>query len=244
MTEVPQRTDQVQPSLPLDDIDRDDGARADVLANVVTEATAEKPEVSLTPEEIVAIVEDSVYDTRSHISGRERDSGSIPVDSMRTCPIDIKLAAKFLDQGILERLAVVHSSNISFGRVKPDSQRNEEPIVGLMYTTLNRGEPYAKDRSKNYYYRNSMGGSGNFFQFNLFVPKSTADRVLSAIEYDPATIRQIGDVLMSREYSEEEWDKVKPPFEAWRGENGGVERLAIVSDTEAGPEDAQILEFK
>ncbi len=241
MSEVPQPTDQMQPQQPIDD--GDEHAQAVTAAKAIVEETIDTPEASLSPEEIAAIVDDSVYHTQSHINGRSRQSGNVTVDSMRVKYVDDKLAGRFLDEGVLEKLVVETAETIPFSRAKPDSTHGDEPITMLSYSTMNRGDPYMRTRGKYYHYPNSLGGAGSFFQFNLFLPKSVADEVVAHVPRDPSIIRQLGDEIMSRDYSEEEWAKVRPPFEQWQEENDGIARLAITRGLDEGPENAQIVEF-
>lgn len=221
----------------------DEETQAVVAAKAIIEGATDTNEALLSHEAVVAVINNSVYDTRCHIKSKERYGGNVSVDSMRVRPVGEKLAGEFLDQGILEKVAIEASKGIPFSRVKPGSEHGDESIVMLAYSTLNRGGNYMKNRGRHYNYTNSMGGAGNVFQYNLFLPQSVADDILARARTEPRIMRQLGDEIMMREYSQDEWNKVRPPFDNWREINDGVERLAIVEGLDGRPEEAKVIEF-
>jgi hypothetical protein len=84
--------------------------------------------------------------------------------------------------------------------------------------------------------------------------ESDARELMSAVQQDPTLGRQLADVMIMNPDALNDatragyaptlhWDAYRPPYEQWREQNGGFERLALRTASSQGPDEAQILEF-
>jgi hypothetical protein len=127
---------------------------------------------------------------------------------------------------------------------------DNEPVTLLQYAVLSD----VKGSSKYFYPEFPKTGAGRKSSLSLTVllKQSDAACITAAVQQDPMFARQMVEAMITRDDLYDgyktlgpatTWEDHKPPYEQWREQNGGWERLAIRPDNNQGIKESQIITF-
>lgn len=132
-----------------------------------------------------------------------------------------------------------------------------EPLAVVEYSTLSGKGRYPYDRYSDPKILPERRGGQTSLRWVMVLPESTAAELRTAIIEDPDLVRLMSEAIvtnpdargiLSREDSpnpitRELWERSRPPYEAWKDINGGVERIALRDGRSQPANEARILEF-
>jgi hypothetical protein len=132
------------------------------------------------------------------------------------------------EKGIFESITMVPISGSYFGELsKKPSKFSQEDAMQILYETA----------PSNWMH-------GNFLRLGMVLPKTETTKLMETVEKHPAVMREIADRLMREKFkSKEGWEKCKPPYEAVKVANGGVNKMLLRTDIGTDIDQCSVLEF-
>jgi len=141
-----------------------------------------------------------------------------------------------LDEVVRFRPVIVNGGSPTYRNFDPTSPYAKEKTVAVSYDEIGQRRPgYATNRD-------ALGRPGVSVNAVLFMPESKAKELYDAVHQDPTLIREMVEygALHNLELDKDKWNtQLRPRYDEWREQNGGVARMAI------GPMDgqAEIVDF-
>jgi hypothetical protein len=172
----------------------------------------------------------------------------------------------FSEKGVSEVVTVVPMNSLTQdGEAGYQARRGLATKFGsknyiMMYKTMTRSGPFNDAQQEQY------GRPGRYATFNVILTHEEVEPLLAQIQERPEIVRDIMDRLASsgdldaskgsyrdsatgsgqtiaQQWNGEGGQKARPPYDMFKEMNGGINRIALRTDLNTGPDEAQILEF-
>lgn len=137
------------------------------------------------------------------------------------------------DNGISEIVTKTILKN-KFDKIDVHSPKSTEPLVVITYETTEGNRYKAFD---------PMGRPGNTFRLHLLLPESDANGILAMAQDNPKIMRDLADIIMDEDVGAvTSWREARPPYEAWKAQDGGIAKMAFRSGINDSAAEAVVIQ--
>lgn len=164
-------------------------------------------------------------------------------------PASDKFKAKQVAKGVTEHVKI-YETNRRMGEFKDSSAYPDEPTIIMLYETTTGTRDTTSlskadlDRLSEYQQAHrSSGAQDSALLVQIHLPKTVGLEFMEKARNNPGLYRELVDVAMRQEVGmSDSWEggrnAIKPPYEAWKEINGGVNRIAV-TDRSLDPDNYQ-----